>query len=125
MSVRFPMFLLFAALGGAVSPASGARLPAEIDLGNPVSARTVRLLGDDPEERSGSAIASGDLNGDGFEDLIIGAPSALNGRGVVHIVFGSANFAAKDSIDLSAAPAGTLRILGKSALDWSGYSVAS
>ena len=47
----------------------------------------------DPNASFGSAIAAGDINGDGFEDLIIGAPGAPDsaaGAGVFHVLFGSA-----------------------------------
>lgn len=38
----------------------------------------------------GRAVASGDFNGDGYGDLVIGAPSEDNYAGVVNVVYGSA-----------------------------------
>ena len=48
------------------------------------------LTGIDPDDRSGSGISgAGDVNGDGFDDLIIGAPLAFgNDRGESYVVFG-------------------------------------
>jgi hypothetical protein len=65
---------------------------------------TTRIVGADPFDSLGRAVACGDLNGDGFDDLIIGA---VNGRGSAndapatgeaYIVFGRATWPA--SIDL-------------------------
>jgi hypothetical protein len=76
---------------------------------------------------SGNSVASaGDVNGDGFADLIIGAPSATGNAGRSYVVFGTAGgFGA--SIDLSAIAAGTggFAIAGQSAGDRLGYSVAT
>jgi hypothetical protein len=47
------------------------------------------------EDHFGTAVAAGDLNGDGFSDLIIGAPDedvgSQKNAGAVHVVFGSAD----------------------------------
>jgi FG-GAP repeat len=55
------------------------------------------MMPDDPEEDDsfGSALAAGDFNGDGFDDLAIGVPGeAVGGNeaaGAVHVLFGSNN----------------------------------
>ncbi len=80
---------------------------------------------------SGWSVASaGDINGDGFDDLIVGAyradPAGGTEAGKSYVVFGkSSGFGA--SINLFAIKAGTggFVINGQSALDRSGVSVAS
>ena len=53
-------------------------------------------VGSAPEEfdRFGSALATGDFNGDGFDDLAVGAPGeavgAVQGAGAINVLFGSA-----------------------------------
>ena len=37
----------------------------------------------------GFALGAGDLNGDGIDELIVGAPGEDNGRGQLHIIFGA------------------------------------
>lgn len=56
---------------------------------------TPGILGSaDPNANFGSALATGDLNGDGFEDLVVGASGARDtaaGAGVFHVLYGSAS----------------------------------
>ena len=81
-------------------------------------------------ERSGFSVASaGDVNGDGFDDLIIGAPIADTDShsyaGVSHVVFGKAGGFAS-AIDLvSLDGKNGFAINGQSNYDYSGYSVSS
>ena len=73
----------------------------------------------------GSVASAGDVNGDGFADLIVGAPSASNHKGLSYVVFGKASgFAA--NIDLSVLDGSNgFRISGEANLDVSGFSVSS
>ena len=85
-----------------------------------------RLDGIDADDRSGFSVASaGDVNGDGFGDIMIGAFLADNAAGESYVVFGKASgFAA--SVDLAALD-GTngFRLDDIDAHDRSGFSVAS
>jgi Ca2+-binding RTX toxin-like protein len=95
------------------------------------------IIGQDRNDRSGFSVASaGDINGDGFADIIIGAPNAgplvnrhygmANDKsGESYVVFGKAS--SWGVIDLTNIAAGTggFVINGQDAGDQSGYSVAS
>jgi hypothetical protein len=69
---------------------------ADLDGGN-----GFRIAGLDHAGFLGVSVASaGDLNGDGYDDVVVSAPGADSGRGEVYVVFGRASgFAAE--IDLS------------------------
>ena len=48
------------------------------------------VLQGDTDDRSGNSVSgAGDVNGDGFDDLIIGAPDAADRTGQSYVVFGS------------------------------------
>jgi Ca2+-binding RTX toxin-like protein len=89
-----------------------------------------KIPGEAPLDRSGYSVASaGDVNGDGFDDLIIGAYSASpNGTvysGASYVVFG-ASYGFSASLDLSTLDGSNgFQINGESASDFSGTSVAS
>lgn len=73
-----------------VAPSGSAR----VILGSaaPINFNAMRLLGSGAGiERFGAVVANaGDVNGDGYADLLVAAPSAMMGAGVVLIYHGSA-----------------------------------
>jgi hypothetical protein len=125
------LVLLFAANAGAVS------LPTLIDLNVTPGAEStpvLRIYGDNANDQLGNeqsgAIAFGDINGDGHDDVIVGAryhtgPGGTS-SGVVYIVYGSASLPATQ-VDLNnaAGSAGETRIYGDDTFDGLGVTVAS
>ncbi|HXT29354.1 MAG TPA: FG-GAP-like repeat-containing protein [Vicinamibacterales bacterium] len=69
----------------------------------------VTITGAPANARLGAALATGDLDGDGFREIIIGAP----GIGAVYVVHGGPDIAA--SIDLSTPSAAFFKIQGSAA----------
>ncbi|GEM_PF-1882856 len=109
------------ALAGRPTP-----LPTRLDLGASPAGLS-RVMGNRPRDRAGSAIAVGDVNGDGVGDLIVGArladpPGGFN-AGAAYVILGKTGNAISD-VDLNGAPAGVTRILGERANDLTGQSVA-
>jgi hypothetical protein len=88
------------------------------------------INGDKAGDRSGQSVSSaGDVNGDGFDDLIVGAHWASpngNSSGASYVVFGKAG---GTKVELSDIASGTSTlgfvINGATAVDESGYSVSS
>jgi hypothetical protein len=102
---------------------------ATLDLSSLDGKTGFRLDGEATLDRSGHSVASaGDVNGDGFDDLIVGALTAsTNGyySGASYVVFGKPGGFAS-TIDLSSLDGKTgFRLDGESAFDYSGFSVAS
>ena len=92
----------------------------------------VRILGDDAGDWSGYSVSSaGDVNGDGYDDFVIGAreadPAGGDSAGETYLVFG--HDGAWSDINLNTGtgtgPVGVVRILGDDARDVSGHSVSS
>ena len=111
--------------------ASWAGTPS-LDLATLDGTNGFRLIGIDAGDGSGRSVSSaGDVNGDGFADLIVGAPSAesaggANCEGESYVVFGKASWAGTPSLDLATLD-GTngFRLIGIDADDRSGGSVSS
>jgi hypothetical protein len=104
--------------------------PSFLSLANLNGRNGFRLEGVDNLDYSGRSVASaGDVNGDGFDDVIIGAfqadPNGVNRAGESYVVFGSgAGFPAAMSLaDLDGQNG--FRLDGIDAGDRSGLSVAS
>ncbi len=107
----------------------GPNFTASLDLSTLNGTNGFRLDGIDAYDYSGQSVSgAGDINGDGFDDLLIGAPKAVPGHynraGESYVVFGAASFAA--SLDLSTLD-GTngFRLNGIHAYDYSGWSVGA
>jgi len=102
---------------------------ANIDLSSLEGTTGFKLSGEAAGDNSGISVASaGDVNGDGFADVIVGAHRADphgSDSGASYVVFGKASgFAA--NIDLSSLDGATgFKLSGEAAGDYSGYSVAS
>ena len=80
----------------------------------------------DSDAGAGASVSSaGDVNGDGLDDLIIGAYRAQNSSGKSFVVFGKKDN--RDVVNLSAIESGTggFAINGENSNDFSGYSVSS
>jgi hypothetical protein len=109
--------------------ASWAGTPA-VDLAALDGTNGFQLNGIDAFDRSGWSVSSaGDVNGDGFADLIVGAPfatSEADGDGESYVVYGKADWASVSSLDLATLD-GTdgFRLIGSEAGDGSGRAVSS
>lgn len=103
--------------------------PATIDLSSP-PANATHVIGANAHDFLASQLHSGDINGDGRTDLIIGAllataPDSMGQTGAVFVVYGSPTLAGK-TIDLanpSASGERVTAIYGEHVLDCAGDSV--
>lgn len=118
---------------GARPDAGGAYLiygreswPEEIDLG--AAAADVALFGRDAGDKFGASVLISDLDGDGLEDLIVGAPGGRGpdnlrgGTGEVYVVYGADGF--PPVIDLAQASSDII-IFGRDPRDALGSALAS
>src|SRR5688572_523659 len=105
---------------------SWAETPA-LDLGSLDGVNGFRLSAVDARYSAGHLVSNaGDFNGDGFDDLIIGAPYGAGDSGESYVVFGKENWAGTPSVDLTALDGGDgIALVGTKSDDVSGWSVAS
>ena len=100
--------------------------PYTIDLPSPY----LTIYGDDSGDSSGYSVASGDLNDDGYDDIIIGAPLADPGdpartdAGETYVIYGSSLSSPPYTVDLSSVSAG-ITVYGNYANGQSGNAVSS
>ena len=113
-------YVVFGASGGLTT----------VDLDNvALGTGGFRIIGEVPGDEAGVSVsAAGDVNGDGIDDLIIGAKlndAGDNLAGAAYVVFGAAG--GITAVDLSDIAAGTggFKIIGEAAGDLAGRSVSS
>jgi hypothetical protein len=101
-----------------------------IDLAALTPAQGTTIFGADDSDRSGYSVSNaGDVNGDGFDDLIIGATggdasgNAKRNAGESYVIFGSASL--PSTIDLATLGTAGITIFGAERYDSSGRSVSS
>ncbi|MBU0729153.1 MAG: FG-GAP repeat protein, partial [Proteobacteria bacterium] len=84
-----------------------------------LSAANVTFSGEAANDRSGDSVAgAGDVNGDGYDDLLIGAYAAASYAGKTYLIYGASSLT---DMNLSAA---NVTFSGEAAIDYSGCSVA-
>jgi Concanavalin A-like lectin/glucanases superfamily/FG-GAP repeat len=96
----------------------------------------ITILGGKSGDKLGFSVAIGDVNGDGLDDITIGAPGAdfpgsasplsapRNDTGAVFVIFGSAALSTPHAIDLATTNAANVAIFGVNSGDQFGASVA-
>jgi len=97
---------------------------------------SVSILGAKSGDKLGFSVAVGDVNGDGIDDITIGAPGAdfpgaatpppahRDDTGAVFVIFGTATLGNPSTIDLATANAASVALFGVNPGDQFGASVA-
>ena len=74
-------YVIYGKLGG----------PGDIDLAALTAAQGFRIAGpSDSDDLGDAARSAGDINGDGYDDIAIGAPFSGSGAGAVYVIYGKA-----------------------------------
>ncbi|MFA4846542.1 MAG: MopE-related protein, partial [Patescibacteria group bacterium] len=106
-------------VAGAVYVLFGPTVSGELSLAD----ADIKLTGESANDSAGHSLAAnGDLNGDGFNDLVVGAVNVYTSgstNGAAYVLFGPL-----DSGELSLANA-DVKLTGENAGDYAGWSVAS
>ncbi len=72
-----------------------------VDLMNAPIGQVIQFYGLESADHLGASVACAELNGDTFDDIVVGAPGAGNGAGRVYVVYGRTGLSTK-TIDLRA-----------------------
>lgn len=100
-----------------------------IDLNAPPPGAVTFVYGVDPEDRLGVWVSAGDVDADGFPDLIAGADladgpdNARDRVGETYVLYGGAALRAATAVDLASTALPLTRIIGVDAGDQSGATV--
>ena len=80
------------------------------------------IMGINYGDETGTSVSwAGDVNGDGYKDILIGAPGANSGTGTTFLIYGQKTFAS--TIDLASLGSQGITIFGANEGDYSGSSV--
>ncbi len=101
------------------APTKGKQETWELSSSGTARIRIYGIKGD----HLGATLACGDLNNDTYEDLVVGAPDADNGRGKVYVLYGNAGLLKAD-IDLGSEKKDVVEVLGMRVGDRFGASLA-
>ena len=111
-------------VGAAYLVYGSASLAGSMDIGD----ANATFLGEDAVDLAGTSVAgAGDVNGDGFDDVLVGAPNndhdgGLFGEGAAYLIYGgSGTDAPNGTQNLSTA---AVKFLGEGDMDRAGSSVA-
>jgi Ca2+-binding RTX toxin-like protein len=106
---------------GAASGLSGVNLD-DIALGT----GGFKIVGEAANHQAGVSVSTaGDINGDGIDDLIVGAAqNDAGGFGAAYVVYGAAGGLTNVNLDDIAVGTGGFRITGEAILDVAGFSVS-
>ena len=69
----------------------GSHTLNDINLANPLGSGGITITGISGSNTGYSVSSAGDVNGDGFADILIGAPSYSSQTGIVYLIYGSYN----------------------------------
>ncbi len=72
-----------------VVPLGGVRVFLNLDESFFITQSDAGEVGEEGDQYGKTLVAAGDLNGDGFEDVMVGAPGKDGGAGAVFGLFGS------------------------------------
>jgi len=80
---------------------------ATVDLAQPDQPNAdTHFYGTESAAQLGTAVACVDLDGDTYDDIIVGSPGADNGKGRIYVVFGRPNFRSSRPVDLTSPTTG-------------------
>ena len=101
------------------SGAYGASFPGIVDLSSPEDVDMRKILGGSSGDLAGHALAGGDIDGDGYDDVIIGAygddPVMRSNAGMVNVFFGGPTALTGSAIDLGNPPPAFSRFMATTA----------
>ena len=107
--------------------ASGITAVDLVDIANGTGG--FKIIGEAADDRAGRSVsAAGDVNGDGFDDVIVGAfgnDAGETNAGAAYVVFGAASGITSVNLDAIALGTGGFKITGENADDLAGISVSS
>ncbi len=97
-----------------------------VDLGNLGGGKGFRILGEGDSDQAGVSVSSaGDINDDGYADLLIGSAANNGNAGAAYVIYGGAGLAGDIDLADIAAGSGGFKLVGADIENYAGASVAA